>query len=97
VISTNVRVLPEINDNGKGWIIEVPKNQLGEAIYSTESDRLVISEAIRTGLEKVVHEIFADKSIIPIKSERAILSIKTNHSMEYFSTQMKKIYLNAIS
>lgn len=97
VISTNVRALPEINDNDKGWIIEVPKNRLGEAIYSTESDRLIISEAIRKGLEKVVHEIFADRSNIPKKSEKAILSIKSNHSRDNFSSQMKKIYLHAIS
>jgi hypothetical protein len=58
---------------------------------------MVISEAIRKGLEKVVHEIFADKSIIPTKSEKAILSIKTSHSRESFSSRMKNIYLNAIS
>jgi glycosyltransferase involved in cell wall biosynthesis len=97
VISTNIRALPEINDNDKGWIIEVPKNRLGEAVYTTESDRSVISEAIRKGLEKVVHEIFADRSIIPTKSEKAILSIKSNHSKKDFSSQMKSIYLNAIN
>jgi len=96
VISTNVRALPEINDNDKGWIIDVPKNRLGEAIYTTESDRSVISDAIRKGLEKIVHEIFADRSIIPIKSARSILSIKTSHSKEDFSDRMKNIYLNAI-
>ena len=97
VITTNVRSLPEINDNDKGWVIEVPKNRMGEAIYSTDTDRMVIREAIRKGLEKVVHEIFADKSIIPTKSEKAILSIKTSHSREGFSSRMKNIYLNAIS
>jgi glycosyltransferase involved in cell wall biosynthesis len=97
VISTNVRALPEINDNDKGWIIEVPKNRMGEAIYTTESDRTVISEAIRKGLEKVVHEIFANRSIIPIKSAQSILSIKLNHSKEEFSSRMKTIYLNALS
>jgi len=96
VISTNVRALPEINDNAKGWMIEVPKNRLGEAVYTTESDRLVLSEAIRIGLEKVVHEIFADRSIIPKKSEQSILSIISNHSIEAFSSSMRQIYLNAI-
>jgi glycosyltransferase involved in cell wall biosynthesis len=97
VISTNIRALSEINDNEKGWIIEVPKNRLGEAIYTTESDRSVISEAIRKGLERVTHEIFTDRSIVPKKSEKAILSIKSNHSREDFSNRMKKIYLNALS
>jgi len=96
VISTNVRALPEINDDNKGWIIEVPKNRLGEANYATESDRSVISDAIRRGLERIVHEIFTDRSIIPIKSEKAIFSIKSNHSREKYSSQMKNIYLNAV-
>ncbi len=40
VVTTNVRSLPEINDNDKGWLIEVPKNRMGEAIYSTDTDRI---------------------------------------------------------
>ena len=96
VVSTNIRALPEINDNEKGWLIEVPKNRLGEAIYTTESDRLKISNAIRNGLEWVVQEVFNNRSIIPIKSEKAILNVKLNHSRDKFSSQMKNIYLNAI-
>jgi len=97
MISTNVRALPEINNNNTGWIIEVPMNRLGEAIYSTESDRLAISAAIRKGLENIGHEIFADPMIIRTKAERAISSIRSNHSMENFASQMKTIYSNAIS
>jgi glycosyltransferase involved in cell wall biosynthesis len=96
VVTTNIRSLPEINDNNMGWLIDIPKNLLGEAIYSTDSDRAVISTAIRNGLEKVVHEIFADRSIIPIKSAKSNLSIKSNHSKEDFSNRMKKLYLNAL-
>jgi glycosyltransferase involved in cell wall biosynthesis len=96
MITTDIRALPEINDNNKGWIIKVPKNRLGEAIYSTEADRLAISMAIRQGLQTIVHEIFADKGIIREKAELTILSIKTNHSMENFASRMKAIYAEAI-
>ena len=96
VITTNARALPEINDNDKGWLIEVPRNQLGEAIYATDEDRLAISNAIRDGLEKAVHEIFADRSIIAKKASQAILGIRTNHSKDKFSIQMEKIYRDAI-
>jgi glycosyltransferase involved in cell wall biosynthesis len=97
VITTNVRALPEINDNDKGWIIEVPKNEIGEAIYTTDENRFAISTAIRAGLVSAVHEIFTDRSIIPIKSEQALSAIKRNHSKVNFAARMKEIYLEALN
>ena len=97
VITTDVRSLPEINDNDKGWIINVPKNCLGEAIYDTEADRRAISQAICEGLEAAIHSVFTDRSNIPVKANQSILSIKTDHSLTRFSEAMKKIYLDAIS
>lgn len=96
VISTNVRALPEINDNKKGWLIEVPKNRLGEAIYTTDEDRVALSNAIQTGLEQVIHHIFSDRSLVPMKSEKAISSIKENHSLQRYSAQMREIYIEAM-
>jgi glycosyltransferase involved in cell wall biosynthesis len=95
VISTNVRALPEINSNENGWLIEVPKNRLGEAIYTTTEDRQILSSAIRKGLENAVHEIFADRSTVLQKSEKAITRIKEHHSVTDFASRMRKIYLDA--
>jgi glycosyltransferase involved in cell wall biosynthesis len=97
VITTDVRSLPEINDNEKGWMIHVPKNQLGEAIYDTEAERRVLSQAICDGLEAAIHNIFADRSVIPHKANQSILSIKANHSLTDFSARLKKIYQDALS
>lgn len=97
VISTNVRALPEMNDNEMGWMIEVPKNHLGEAFYATESDRMSLSEAICIGLEKAVHEIFTDRSIILQKAGKSILSIEHSHSRIDFATRMNNIYLDALN
>ena len=97
VVTTDIRALPEINDSNKGWIIKVPKNRLGEAIYTTEADRMAISTAIRQGLQTIVHEIFADRATIGEKSEQAISSIRWNHSKENFASRMKEIYAEAIS
>ncbi|NWJ47931.1 MAG: glycosyltransferase family 4 protein [Chloroflexi bacterium] len=96
VITTNIRALPEINDNSKGWIIPVPKNRLGEAIYTTEGDRLKISSAIRNGIEQAVHQIFADKSLLIAKAEKAITGIKESHHPLIFAEKMHKIYLSAV-
>ena len=96
VITTNIRALPEINNNNKGWIIDVPKNRLGEAIYSTQEDRKIISDLIREGLERIIHEIFSDRKIILAKSKNAIVGIKEKHSIEDYASRMKEIYIQAI-
>jgi glycosyltransferase involved in cell wall biosynthesis len=97
VITTNIRALPENNDNQKGWLIEVPKDPLGEAIYTTAEGRQAISAAIRLGLERVLHEIFANRSIIMAKAENAMQSIKVNHSVQSFAARMRKIYQEALN
>jgi glycosyltransferase involved in cell wall biosynthesis len=96
VITTNIRALPEINDNTKGWIIHVPKNRLGEAIYSTQEDRRIISDLIREGLERIIHEIFSDTEVILAKCKNAIAGIKEKHSVEDYANRMKEIYIQAI-
>jgi glycosyltransferase involved in cell wall biosynthesis len=96
VISTNIRVLPEINDNQKGWLIEVPKDPSGEAIHITPSDRQELSAAIRQGLEKSLHEIFANPTIITEKGEKAIQYIRDFHSPADFAARMNQIYLESI-
>jgi glycosyltransferase involved in cell wall biosynthesis len=92
VITTNIRALPEINDNNRGWLIEVPKNSLGEAICTTKKDKVMLSEVIKKGLEQSIHEIFSDKSLLTKKSKASILGIKENHSVDKYSERMRKIY-----
>jgi glycosyltransferase involved in cell wall biosynthesis len=102
VITTNIRALPEINDNNVGWIIEIPKSSLGEAIYTgeliymTKEARFVISKSIREGIEQAVHEIFADHKVILEKSNRSISRIIEHHSIEDYASRLKNIYLEAI-
>jgi len=96
VISTNIRALPEINSNDTGWVIEIPKNYLGEAIYTTSEDRTLISNAIRKGIEQAVHEIFSDKKIILEKSDNAIRNIEKNHSVQNYARKMSELYHKAL-
>jgi glycosyltransferase involved in cell wall biosynthesis len=95
VISTNIRALPEINNNDTGWIIKIPTNYLGEAIYTTQEDRVLISNAIRKGLEQAVHEIFSDKKIILEKSKKSLMNIQKNHSVTNYAGQLSEIYHKA--
>ncbi|NHC34100.1 glycosyltransferase family 4 protein [Scytonema millei VB511283] len=96
VITTNVRALPEINNDRVGWTIAVPKNSLGEAIYTTKEDRYVISKLICERIEQVVHEIFANRAIILEKSQNSISRIIEHHSIDRYAAKLRNIYLEAI-
>jgi glycosyltransferase involved in cell wall biosynthesis len=97
VISTNIRALPEINNNEIGWLIDVPKNRLGEAIYSTQKERDYLSSVIKEGLKLIIIEIMNNKSSIHKKSLAALDHIEKNHSPEKYSIKLGEIYNKEVS
>lgn len=96
VISTDIRALTEVNNDETGWIIQIPKNNLGEAIYSTKSEIKDIGKKIQTELISILEKIFFNKDIIKIKAEKSIQRIKNFHSPEKYSRKLKKIYEDAL-
>jgi len=96
VISTNVRALPEINSNEIGWIIEIPKNHLGEAIYTTKEDRAKISRTIKKELMSIITEIMGNRQVILSKTNAALKHIRNHHSPEEFSRKLGEIYHRAL-
>ena len=92
VISTNVRALPEINNNKMGWIIEVPKNRLGEAIYTSTEDRAKISNAIKKGLTDAIADIMKNRQSIYRKANASINHIKAAHSPEVYAKKLAELY-----
>ncbi len=97
VISTDVRALPEINNNTVGWLIPVPKNDLGEALYDTAEGRAAIRNAICIGLEQAVHEIFADRTILPDKAQSALHRIRQHHNPADYAETLRRIYAHAVA
>lgn len=97
VISTNVRALPEINSAKVGWLIHVPKNEMGEALYSTTEERLILSEQIQAGLENTIRSIIADPSVIAIKGQAALERIRVEHSPEDYAERLRQIYRAALA
>lgn len=96
VISTDVRALPEINNNAAGWVIEVPKNRFGEAIYTTPEDRAEISHAIKTGLARAIAEILENRNLIQRKANAAIQRIRNDHSPTEFARRLGEVYRQAL-
>ena len=72
VISTNIRTLPEINNNKIGWLIDVPKDKFGNGIINTEDERMNFSKLLTDSLYNIVKEI--DHQTIKIKAHEVIVS-----------------------
>lgn len=96
VISTDVRALPEINNNEIGWLISVSKNRYGEAIYGTEEQWRALRWQIETGLERVLSELCDNPDVIYDKSLRSYNQVSQLCSMESYAERLKEIYLSSL-
>lgn len=96
VISTDLRALPEINNTDIGWIIRVPKNDLGEALYFTAEERERLSQQIQAGLEAIVHNIVAEPSVIFEKAVKSIERIREMHDPTAYAQKLRAIYQDAL-
>ncbi|MBW6466565.1 MAG: glycosyltransferase [Brevefilum sp.] len=97
VITTNIRALPEINDEKAGWLIDVPRDDLGEALYSTSEQRNQLSSAIENGLEKIIREIFADLGCLRLKGMASLEKIEREHHPGDYALKMREFYQDALS
>lgn len=79
VITTDIRALPEINNNDVGWLIEVRKNKNNDAELSTIEDRNHFSSIVEKELGHIIMDILQDKQVIKIKGEKALQKIINYH------------------
>lgn len=96
VITTDIRALPEINNSNVGWLIHVPKNDMGEALYSTPEERAKLSEQIQSGLEAIIRSIVVDPSVIAMKGQAALERIRVEHDPEAYADKLRQIYQAAL-
>lgn len=79
VITTDVRALPEINNNEIGWLVAVRKDQNRNAVLSTKADRSDFSSILERELKSTIEKILLNKESIKIKGEKALQNILKNH------------------
>jgi glycosyltransferase involved in cell wall biosynthesis len=96
VVTTDIRALPEINSDECGWVVPVPKNRLGEAIYTSPTSRVALAAAITDGLEGVVHGAFADRSSLARKGAAALARVQREHSSAEYGQRLAAIYSAAL-
>ena len=92
VVSTDIRALPEINDNECGWLIPVTKNRFGEGRYDTATERRARSNEILTGLIGVLEGILRDPLPTRRKGELARSRIRSLHDPVAYARALKEVY-----
>src|SRR5690554_2997205 len=97
VISTDIRALPEINNNECGWVINVPKDENGNAIINTREQRLAFSANLQEKLESIVQKIICNPAVILDKGQKALGQIKTKHSPHLHANSLLAIYSQEIA
>ncbi|SHO65380.1 glycosyltransferase involved in cell wall biosynthesis [Algoriphagus zhangzhouensis] len=96
VISTNIRALPEINSNERGWIIEVPKDKYGEGKYNSKEERELLSSKIENGLGLIFDEILNNPNIIIEKGQKALNGLKILNCPKTNGDAYFSIYKNTL-
>lgn len=92
VISTNVRSLPEINNEGCGWIIPIPKSSLGEPFSRKTSELIDVQNSIENQLTTIMIDIINNPMIIKEKAEKSLSRIKYYHCPSKYSKNLETIY-----
>lgn len=95
-ITTDVAALPEINDEHQGWLVHVPKNDLGEGTWRTKAGRDTISRLIEEQLEAHLSESISDPSLVRRKGAAALRRIREEHSPDTRAMALEAIYAEAM-
>lgn len=97
VITTDIRALPEINNPDTGWVIPVPKDELRFGKINSDAERIEFSNAVSSGLEKVILDIIDNPGQIADKGIACIKRIKEKHSPEMNARELERIYNMALT
>lgn len=98
VITTNVNALKYVNNDERGWIID-----MGEYSNTSKFDMfnrenlMVISKCIYTQLDLIIEDIINNPECVCNKAIKSLEYIKKEHSPERYSCVLSEIYKNGSS
>ena len=96
-ITTDIRALPEVNNDEIGWVVSVPKKPDRRADFSTPDKMRELSMIIENGLVDKLRESLSSPEKICEKSRRAIANLSLSHSPKVFAQRLDEIYREAMS
>ncbi|MET3535533.1 glycosyltransferase family 4 protein [Chryseobacterium limigenitum] len=97
VVTTDIRALPEINNENCGWLIHLPQNRLKQALYFTNEQRDELKRTLKLQLENILEDIFTNPQQLLEKSKNSLERIKENHDPFVFSEKLNTIYSKKIN
>lgn len=95
-LTTDLRALPEINDDNCGWMIEMPKTRLRDGVLGTAAERAAFSRQLGEGIEARLREMAADPASIAAKGANAFKRLRAHHDPVTHATRLREIYDEAL-
>lgn len=92
VVSTDVRALPEINNDSVGWMIKLPINEFGEVHIKSHEEKLAARTSMQNQLESIILNILKHPEQLKEKSLNAYDQVTKNHSIEAYMKMLSEIY-----
>jgi glycosyltransferase involved in cell wall biosynthesis len=92
VITTNGAALPEINNNIKGWMIELPVSDDERTIPRTDFEKKQYSDLITVQLYELIAQLLNQPKILKTKADICLRDIEQNHSIELHTKKLETIY-----
>ena len=94
VITSNVRALPEINNDRCGWVCRLPIDDIGGELKTIRQK--IETERVKTQLtdqlESVFREIFERPDLIAEKGKKSLDRIRKNHDPVNYGKELLKVY-----
>lgn len=92
-ITTNVRALPEINNEECGWIIKVPVDECGEAYYGDRAEIETLERSIIDQCYEIMKRIALNPSVeLKDRGCMALERIRRCHDPDTYGKRLAEIY-----
>lgn len=92
VITTNVRALPEINNQNVGWMIDLPIDYFGKINIDSNEKKKELRRDLQEALKLTIIDILENTDQIKEKSLRSYDQVTENHSVENYMQKLSEIY-----
>lgn len=93
VVTTDIRALPEINNETCGWLVHLEKRNVGgEAVLTSDEDRKQRKMELSTELNGVLEAIFLYNEQLIRKGIESYNRIKTFHDPIKYGEKLEKYY-----
>jgi glycosyltransferase involved in cell wall biosynthesis len=91
-ITSDIRALPEINNEECGWLIKVPKLTSGDGDLDSVAKRVRFRAILVEGLKKSLREAHDDRDLLHRKAEASLLRIRSHHDPGAHAERLKEVY-----